>query len=242
MPYHVHTAVFEGPLDLLLQLISRRQVDVTAVNLTELVGEYLVVLDEMQRLDLDVTSEFILIAATLIQLKAHRLLPAGTEVDIDEELALIEERDLLLLRLLSCATFKDVAAVFLRRLQEAGHLVPRTVGVDQELRLPLPDPIIATDAAGLARIANTVLRRPEPELDHIDLDLPSVEQAMVDLRSRLAEEIESTFDELVTHCLRPMEVAAYFLALLELARWGLLELTQEDWLSPITVRATEGGR
>ena len=113
MSYVVSTAVFEGPLDLLLQLITRHQVDIAEVSLTGLVEEYLSFIVEMQALDLEVTSEFILIAATLIELKASQLLPPGDEVDLDEELALMEERDRLLARLLMCVTFKDVAAVFL---------------------------------------------------------------------------------------------------------------------------------
>ncbi|MEX0757332.1 MAG: segregation/condensation protein A, partial [Acidimicrobiia bacterium] len=96
MSYHVRTSVFEGPLDLLLQLITRHQVDVTSVSLADLVTEYLAHLDEMRTLDLDVTSEFLLIAATLIQLKIRQLLPTDSELDLDEELELMEERDRLL--------------------------------------------------------------------------------------------------------------------------------------------------
>ena len=115
MTYEVKTAVFEGPLDLLLQLITQHQVDITHLSITELVSEYLTHLDAMQEMDMEVTSEFLLIAATLIQLKARFLLPEDADMDIDEELALFEERDRLLARLLACATFKDVAAVLAHR-------------------------------------------------------------------------------------------------------------------------------
>ena len=98
MSYHVKTEVFEGPLDLLLQLITRHQVDITALSLLDLVTEYLSYLDAMRDMDLEVTSEFLLIAATLVQLKARHLLPDDAEVDLDEELALMEERDRLLSR------------------------------------------------------------------------------------------------------------------------------------------------
>lgn len=239
MSYVVSTAVFEGPLDLLLQLITRHQVDISEVSLTGLVEEYLGYLDEMRALDLEVTSEFILIAATLIELKASHLLPPGDEVDLDEELALMEERDRLLSRLLMCVTFKDVAAVFLRRFEEGQRFVPRTSGLDQiipprpaEVRLPIA-------SHELAQIAMRVLARAEaePDLDHLDLELPSVEEAMSDLREKMTEMVEASFDQLVAHCRRRVEVSAYFLALLELARWGLLSVQQEVWAGPIAVRS-----
>lgn len=238
MTYHVSTSVFEGPLDLLLQLITRHQVDVTAVSLAGLVTEYLTHLEEMRRLDLDVTSEFLLIAATLIQLKAHALLPEDLEVDLDEELALMEERDRLLARLLTCVTFKDVAVVLRHRLQEANRYVPRVSGIDQQIEVVPPDAVLDVDARGLAAVASSVFApdRSEPDLDHLDLDLPSVQSAIDELRVRVSEEIDATFDDLTDHCRRPVEVAAYFLALLELARWGLIEVSQQGWTSPIEIR------
>ena len=105
MSYEVKTRVFEGPLDLLLQLITSHQVEITELSLVDLVGEYLHHLELMDELDIEVTSEFLLIAATLIQLKARHLIPDGAAIDIDEELALAEERDRLLSRLLACLTF-----------------------------------------------------------------------------------------------------------------------------------------
>lgn len=239
MTYVVSTAVFEGPLDLLLQLITRHQVDIAEVSLTGLVEEYLGYLDEMHSLDLEVTSEFILIAATLIELKASHLLPRDSDPDVDEELALMEERDRLLSRLLMCVTFKDVAAVFLRRFEEGQLFVPRVSGLDQTIPTRPSDIRLPVDSDGLAQIARRVLARAEatPDLDHLDLELPSVEEAMGDIRARLGDVVESTFEELVAHCRRRVEVAAYFLALLELARWGFLSVRQETWEGPITVRS-----
>lgn len=238
MSYHVRTAVFEGPLDLLLQLITRQQVDVTAVSLGDLVSEYLAYLDDMRRLDLDVTSEFLLIAATLIQLKVRHLLPSDTELDLDEELALMEERDRLLSRLLMCVTFKDVAAVLSARMQAANRYVPRISGLDQKIPTPVAEISIPVDATGLADVAQRVFaeRDREPDLDHLDLELPSVQAAIDELRVRVNEAAETTFEDLVAHCTRKVEVAAYFLALLELARWGMVELAQDDWLAQIEVR------
>lgn len=240
MTYEVKTAAFEGPLDLLLQLITRHQVDVTSISLGDLVSEYLSYLDEMRVLNLDVTSEFLLIATTLIQLKARQLLPTTAELDLDEELALMEERDRLLSRLLACVTFKDVAAVIGLKLQDGARHLPRTLGITEEVGERTVEVLVPIDAVGLAGLANRILRRPrEPELDHLDLDLPSVEVAIEDLRRRLANDIETTFDAVVSDLDRRVEVVAYFLALLELARWGLLEVSQEDWMSDIVIRRSE---
>ncbi|HLF61391.1 MAG TPA: ScpA family protein [Acidimicrobiia bacterium] len=243
MSFHVKTTVFEGPLDLLLQLISKHQLEVTAVGLTGVVTEYVSFLEEMKGIDIEVTSEFTLIAATLIQLKAQSLLPGRGEFDMDEELALIEERDRLLSRLLASVTFKDVGAVLLRRMQHANRYVPRTSGVDQRIRVAPPDFALPLDAPDLAAIAQRVFSRAdaEPDLDHLDLDLPSVESAIGELRGRVAEMTMASFDELTEHCRRPVEVAAYFLALLELARWGLLAISQADWLGEIRVEHRDIG-
>ena len=241
MTLHVKTTVFEGPLDLLLQLITKHQLEVTAVGLADVVGEYLSFLDEMQELDIEVTSEFLMIAATLVQLKARSLLPSVGELDLEEELALIEERDRLLSRLLASVTYKDVAAVLLRRLQDTNRLVPRISGLDQKIEAPRPEVELPLDAEGLAMLADKVFSRAaiEPDLDHLDLELPSVERAIEDLQRRVRQVTVASFDELTEHCSRPLEVAAYFLALLEMARWGLIEVSQEDWLSSIDVRHRE---
>lgn len=243
MTFHVRTTVFEGPLDLLLQLITKHQVEITAVALTGVVGEYLSFLDEMREMDLDVTSEFLLIAATLIQLKAQSLLPTRFDLDLDDELALAEERDRLLARLLASVTFKDVAAVLRRRLQEGNRFVPRVSGIDQRIETRPADVELPVGAADLSAIAARVLARAaaEPDLDHLDLDLPSVETAIADLRERLSARAIASFDDLTEHCRRPVEVAAYFLALLEMARWGLIEVSQDDWMAEIQVRQLEDG-
>lgn len=242
MSFHVRTTVFEGPLDLLLQLITKHQVDISAVGLTDVVTEYLSFVDEMRELDLDVASEFLLIAATLVQLKAHSLLPRPGDLELDEELALAEERDRLLSRLLASVTFKDVAAVLLRRLQDGNRYVPRVSGLDQLIRRSQPVDL-PVDEEELASIAERVFSRSvmEPDLDHLDLELPSVELAIDDLRARVESVTVASFESLVEHCEGPVEVAAYFLALLEMARWGLIEVTQEDWLSPIQVRPRDMG-
>ncbi len=242
MTFNVKTTVFEGPLDLLLQLITRHQLEVTAIGITGVVEEYLAFIEEMKDLDLEVTSEFILIAATLVQLKARSLLPTGGDVDIDEELAFLEERDRLLSRLLACVTFKDVSAVLLRRLQQTNRYVPRISGIDQRIEVRPVLVELPVDAAGLADLAKKAFVSREPDLDHLDLDLPSVENAIIDIRARVERDVFASFDDLTGRLGRRVEVAAYFLAMLELARWGLIEVSQAGWNSAIEIRHRRGGR
>ncbi len=230
MSFEVRTRVFEGPLDLLLQLITSHQLAITEVSLSDVVSEYIAYLDEMRDLDLDVTSEFLLIAATLIQIKARHLLPDDEPIDLDEELALAEERDRLLARLLACLTFKDVAAVLRHRMDAADRYLPRMAGLPKDLAAAAPEVVLNIDAHGLATIAEMVFAEPEldPDVDHLDLDMPSVQDAMIDLQERMASVISTDFDDVVSHCTRDAEVIAYFLALLELARWGIVRVTQSD--------------
>ncbi len=244
MTFEVKTAVFEGPLDLLLQLITRHQVDISEVSLVTVVTDYVSYLDEMRSMDLDVTSEFLLIAATLIQLKARNLLPDDVAIDLDEDLALMEERDRLLARLLACVTFKDVAAVLAYRHRENNRFVARRAGMDEGVVDDQPrEVIIGANVVELGRLAERVFARThdEPDLDHLELDLPSVEEALTDLRLRVEMLAETTFEEMVDHCERKVEVVAYFLALLELARWGMVTVSQEDWLAEISIRHAQRG-
>lgn len=228
MSHQVKTPVFEGPIDLLLQLITSHQVEITALSLTDIVAEYLAVLETMADLDMEVTSEFLLIAATLIQLKARSLLPEDVELDLDEELALAEERDRLLSRLLACLTFKDVAAVLAHRMAGNERYLARLAGLDDDIRPEPPQLVLHASAADLAALMARVEARPrDVELDHLEFDLPSVDEAIADLRRRVADAAETDFEHLTEHLERPIEVVAYFLALLELARWGLVGVTQE---------------
>ncbi|MDQ1394107.1 MAG: segregation and condensation protein, partial [Acidimicrobiaceae bacterium] len=129
MPYEVTTAVFEGPFDLLLHLITREQVDIYEVSINAIVDAFVAELERRQSFDLDGATEFLLIAAILIELKARRLLPGRDDVDMDEELALWEERDLLLARLLECKTFKDAAQSLQRLAALAERSYPRRAGI-----------------------------------------------------------------------------------------------------------------
>lgn len=240
MTYEVKTRVFEGPLDLLLQLITSHQVEITDLSLSDLIGEYLGYLDVMSEMDLAVTSEFLLIASTLIQLKARRLLPDDRGIDLDDELALAEERDRLLSRLLMNLTFKDVAAVLSHRIAANERFVARSVGLE-DVTPPPPSFVLPVDAVGLAAIAERVFSDEDDEVDvdHLDLELPSVQAAMLDLQDRMAAAIETDFESVVAHCSRSVEVVAYFLGLLELARWGIIQVSQDDRQAPIVIGYSE---
>src|SRR5947199_2457382 len=169
MPYEVQTPVFEGPFDLLLHLILREQVDVYEISLSTIVDAYLAELDRMRqadnRLDLDVATEFLLIAATLIELKARRLLPGRDDVELDEELALWEERDLLLARLLECKTFKDAARSLAALGADADRSFPRTCGPEEHFLAVTPDLLAGVTPAQLkAAFLKAVAPKPVPKV------------------------------------------------------------------------------
>lgn len=243
MTYEVRTAVFNGPFDLLLQMVGQNHIDITKVSISGIVDDYLEALEQGSP-GLDTTSGFVLMAAILIHLKARFLLPEEETVDLEEELALLDERDRLVARLLALLTFQDVATVLRYRLTQAGRHVGRSVGIDQ----PLADPGIpvlppGVTPATLAALVEGLVAgdepEPEMEMDHLDPDLPSVGDAIEDIRLRIIAELESTFERLVAHCTRRVEVAAYFLAMLELARWGVVSVAQDD-PSVISVRRSPG--
>src|SRR5205085_7416378 len=150
VPYEVSTPVFEGPFDLLLHLITSEQVDVYEISLSRIVDGYLAELDRMEHLDLDMATEFLLIAATLIELKTRRLLPGRDDIDLDDELLLYEERDLLLARLLECKTFKDAAAELDRMARIAGRSHPRMAGLEERFIDVAPDILAGVTAVDLA--------------------------------------------------------------------------------------------
>src|SRR4051812_4784223 len=147
--YEVTTPVFEGPFDLLLHLITREQVDIYEVSLSAIVDAYIAELERMQPLDLEIATEFLLIAAVLIELKSKRLLPGSDGIDLDEELGLWEERDLLLARLLECKTFKDAAAELNRMAARAERSQPRQAGLEEQFTGLVPDFLAGVTAEDL---------------------------------------------------------------------------------------------
>ncbi|WP_420453700.1 segregation and condensation protein A [Ilumatobacter sp.] len=243
----VATPVYEGPFDLLLQLILRDQVDIYEVNLSMIVDAYLEEIERMQlaeALDLDVTTGFLLIAATLVELKARRLLPDQADSDLDEELALWEERDLLLARLLEAKTFKDVAGVLAGLAEEADRSFPRVVGPDERFAATMPDMLEGTGVEAIRRAAVRALTpRPVPVVDlfHVDPIRVTVADAVAELLDELPRARQISFRRLTADLGDRIEVIVRFLALLELFKQGLVELDQPARFGDIEVRWTADG-
>ena len=237
----VATPVYEGPFDLLLQLILKEQVDIYEVNLSLIVDAYLIEVERMQageRLDLDVITGFLLIAATLVDLKARRLLPNQSDMDLDEELALWEERDLLLARLLEAKTFKDVAGVFSRLAEDADLSFPRAVGPDERFASVMPDLLEGTSITSLQRAAIRALTpRPVPVVDlfHVNPIRITVADAVAELLDELPRAGRISFRRLTADLGDRIEVIVRFLALLELFKQGVVDLDQPERFGDIDV-------
>lgn len=238
MAYEVSTPVFEGPFDLLLHLILREQVDIHELSLATIVDAYLIELDRMEDLDLEVATEFLLIAATLVELKVRRLLPGRDDVDIDEELALWEERDLLLARLLECKTFKDVATVFGALAAEADRSVPRLVGPDERFADLMPDLLEGVTPRKIHdAYVRALVPKPVPRIDlfHVAPIRVSVADAVAELLDELPRVRRITFRRLTGELVERLEVIVRFLALLELFKQGLIELWQAERFGDLEV-------
>lgn len=227
--YEVHTPVYEGPFDLLLHLILRDQVDLYEITLTEIVDAYIAELERMETLDLDVATEFLLIAATLVELKSRRLLPGDDELDLDDELALWEERDLLLARLLECKTFKDASVVLARFASEAGRSWPRTAGLEERFLSVAPDLLAGVTPEKLRdAFLAAVAPKPQPRIDleHVAPIRMSVAEAVEELMDELPSMGRITFRTLTQSFVDRVEVIVRFLALLEMFKQGWVDLEQ----------------
>ncbi|WP_030389216.1 segregation and condensation protein A [Streptomyces sp. NRRL S-241] len=234
---------FEGPFDLLLQLISRHKLDVTEVALSKVTDEFMAHIRAMgPDWDLDQTTEFLVVAATLLDLKAARLLPVA-EVEDEADLALLEARDLLFARLLQYRAYKQIAEIFEQRAEAEGRRYPRTVGLEPHHADLLPEVVIGIGPEGFARLAVKAMQpraKPQVYVDHIHAPLVSVrEQAGLVVRM-LKTRGEATFQELTEDAEDTLTVVARFLALLELYREKAVVLDQEEALRTLTVRWSGG--
>jgi segregation and condensation protein A len=238
MAIDVSTPVYEGPFDLLLQLILQEKVDIYEVDLAVIVDRYLQEIERMQQLDLDVATEFVLIAATLVELKTRRLLPGADDGDLDDELALWEERDLLLARLIECKTFKDVAKVFSRLADDADLSFPRLVGPDERFAGLAPDLLEGTTVRRLQSAAIRALTpRPEPFVDlfHVNPVRFTVAEAVAELVDELPRIGRISFRRLTADFTERLEVIVRFLAVLELFKQGFVDLDQVERFGEIEI-------
>ncbi len=232
------TPVFEGPFDLLLHLVTRDQVDIWELSLSAIVDEYVATLRRMEELDLAVATEFLLIAAVLLELKAHRLVPGTGDVEGEEEIALWEERDLLLARLLECKTFKDASLSMTALMEAADRSVPRRAGMEDRFAGLSPDPLEDVSPSDLrAAMLKAMAPRPVPRvsLDHVAQVRVSVAETLDTLSRRLPAQPRTTFRQLTSGLSERLEVIVYFLALLEMFKRGVVELHQAGKLAELHV-------
>ncbi|MFI7387905.1 segregation and condensation protein A [Streptomyces sp. NPDC049813] len=239
--FTVRLANFEGPFDLLLQLISKHKLDVTEVALSKVTDEFMAHIRAMgPDWDLDQTTEFLVVAATLLDLKAARLLPAA-EVEDEADLALLEARDLLFARLLQYRAYKRIADIFSARLDDEARRHPRTVGLEPHHAELLPDVVISIGPEGFAGLAVKAMQpKPKPRVyvEHIHAPLVSVQEQAGLVVARLRELGRASFQELVADTGDTLTVVARFLALLELYREKVVALDQETALGELLVRWT----
>ena len=241
--FTVRLVNFEGPFDLLLQLISRHKLDVTEVALSKVTDEFMAHIRGMGTdWDLDRTTEFLVVAATLLDLKAARLLPTA-EVEDEADLALLEARDLLFARLLQYRAYKQIAGILHGRAEAETRRYPRTVGLEPHHAELLPDVVISIGPEGFARLAVKAMQpkpRPQVYVDHIHAPLVSVREQADVVVARLRELGEASFRVLVEDTDDTLTVVARFLALLELYREKAVALEQESALGELLVRWTGG--
>lgn len=239
--FEVHLDQFEGPFDLLLGLISKHKLDVTELALAKVTDEFVAwIKAEGSTWDLDEASEFLVVAATLLDLKAARLLPAA-EVEDDEDLALLEARDLLFARLLQYRAFKDVAKTLAGRMAEEAKRFPRSVAVEPHFAQLLPELVLGITPEQLAAIAARAMvpkLPPTVGLDHLHAPVVSVREQAAVIVDRLRRTRSTTFRALISDAPETVVVVARFLALLELFREGVVAFDQVSPLGELTIRWT----
>ncbi|CAN1506745.1 scpA Rec8/ScpA/Scc1-like protein (kleisin family) [Candidatus Nanopelagicaceae bacterium] len=230
--FSVHLDNFDGPFDLLLQLISRHKMDVTEVSLSIVTDEFIAFIRGLEASgegwELDQATEFLVVAATLLDLKAARLLPSG-EVEDEEDLALLEARDLLFARLLQYRAFKEIAATFSERILAADKSFPRVVALDPALASLLPEVLIGVGAQRFAAIAERVLTpkvSPVVAVEHLHMPLVSVTEESKRVVEALRHSKSLSFRNLISDADSTLVVVARFLALLDLYRQGVLRFEQ----------------
>ena len=242
--FSVHLSNFDGPFDLLLQLISRHKMDVTEVALGVVTDDFIAYIRALEGSedgwDLDQTTEFLVVAATLLDLKAARLLPSG-EVEDEGDLALLEARDLLFARLLQYRAFKAIAAIFSDRLEREEKSFARVVALEAHFASLLPEVLIGVGPERFAAIAQRVLSpkiAPTVDIGHIHRPLISVADEAIKIVDELRRTGKSTFRHLISDATSTLVVVARFLALLELYREGVVRFEQVIALGELAITWT----
>ena len=242
--FSVHLSNFDGPFDLLLQLISRHKLDITEVSLSLVTDEFIAYIRALEVSGegwrLDQATEFLVVAATLLDLKAARLLPSG-EVEDEEDLALLEARDILFARLLQYRAFKEIAASFQTMIEAADKAFPRVVALDPALSALLPEVLIGVGPERFASIAERVLTPKVPPvvaIEHLHMALVSVSEQSKLVVEALRHSKTMSFRSLCHDADSTMVVVARFLALLDLYRQGNLRFNQVIALGELQINWT----
>jgi segregation and condensation protein A len=230
--FSLHLDNFDGPFDLLLQLISRHKMDITEIALGTVTDEFISYIKQLENSengwDLDKTTEFLVVAATLLDLKAAKLLPSG-QIDDEADLALLEARDLLFARLLQYRAFKELSAIFAERIEREEKSFARLVALEPHFAQLLPEVLIGVGAQRFAAIAKRVLTpktTPTFSIEHIHRPLVSVAEQALKVVEHLRRASRVSFRALIADADSTLVVVARFLALLELYREGVVRFEQ----------------
>lgn len=237
--FRVRISDFEGPFDLLLSLIARRRLEITALALHEVTDEFLAHINAQgPDWDLDEASQFLVVAATLLDLKAARLLPGG-QVEDEEDVARLEARDLLFARLLQYRAYREAAAWLAARSEQTARSWPRSVALEPAFAGLLPEVLLGLTPEQFARLAAQVLaRRPPPvPMTHLHAPVVSVREQAALIVGELRRARQLSFRSLITSAERPL-IVARFLAVLELYRQSLIALEQAGAFGEIVLRWT----
>ncbi len=245
MSYRVRIDSFEGPFDLLLHLVSKQRVDIGSISITQIVDQYLAYIDRMRELDLDVASDFLLVASTLLEIKAASLIPhVVDEVESDiEELSPNEARDILIERLIAYKQYKNAAAALGARFEQQGRMHARCVGPDQEFLGAVPNYLEDVTLDSLAFLAAEAMARREVfllESEHIAAKPIPVETHVRAIHRRISVRKHMMFSELLSEApALPLRVVS-FLAVLELYKRLMVDLNQDEPFSDIAIDYIEG--
>ncbi len=245
MSYRVRIDNFEGPFDLLLYLVSRQRVDIGSISITEIVDQYLAYIDRMHQLDLDVASDFLLVASTLLDIKAASLIP-HEKTDVEEELddlSPAEARDILVEKLIAYKQYKNAAAALGRRFQLEGRMHPRLCGPDQEFLGIMPDYLESTTLESLAMLCADAMARREVfllESEHIAAKPIPVETHVRAIHRRISVRKHMMFSELLESAPTIALRVVNFLAVLELYKRGMVKLAQPGAFQDIQIDYIEG--
>lgn len=245
MSYRVRIDSFEGPFDLLLYLVSRQKVDIGSINITQITDQYLAEVSRMENLDLDVASDFLLVASTLLEIKAESLIPRKRdELDAEiEELAPSAARDMLVERLLTYKQFKNAANALHSRFEAEARMHARPFGPDAPFLSAMPDFLRDVSLDGLALVAAEAFARREAfllESEHIAAKPIPVEVHVRAIHQRIRNKKNMRFSELVNNDTPTPVAVVTFLAILELYKRAMVKLRQDEQFGDIDIEYIEG--